>query len=120
MTEAEISGQDILTIYKKGKLVKTINLTPVKEITNNLENILMHRKNWKDRSHVEYGLKIIEEVKKLNKDQLEYVVTNLLGIITKYTDLYQTILDNPKKEGEKMQEYKNFLKKVKETIKKFQ
>lgn len=105
-----------IEIHKNGKVEKTIDLTPVEEITNNLEKILRKRESWEDRSHVKYHIEILDKIKELDKDQLEYLVNNLVGIIGRYAELYQNILDNPEKECQEIKKYKDFFKLMQEQI----
>jgi hypothetical protein len=97
-----------MTILKiiDGNKSREVNLTSVEKIRNNLERILSKRKNFLDRSHVEYSIEIMEEAKKLNKEQLEYLVNSFLHLMFKYADLYQSALDNPKKFCKRAKEYK--------------
>ena len=91
----------------RGKTTE-INLTPVEEITNTLEQILKKRTSWKDRSHVKYHLEALEKTKNLDKTQLEYLTSSLFSMVCHYADLYQRVLDNPEKECAQIKEYKDF------------
>ncbi|MCK4647542.1 hypothetical protein KAT24_01265 [Candidatus Pacearchaeota archaeon] len=99
-----------MTIIQKtiGGVTTEIDLSLVEEMTSTLEKTLRKRESWKNRSHVEYHSEIMRKIKKLNKEQLEYFTNKLLGIIGKYADLYQKILDDPEKECAKIREYKDF------------
>ena len=106
----------ILEICKKGKTTKTINLTPVEEIRNNLEKILMHRENWKDRSHIKYSINITEKIKQLNKDQLMYLSNSLISLVNKYADLWQMTIDEPEEHLKSLNKYKKLKKEANKTI----
>ncbi len=58
----------------------------------------------------------MEEVKKLNKYQLSYLTDELVGLIAKYADLYQSALDNPEKFCKRTEEYKKLFNLAKKSI----
>lgn len=101
-----------MTILEKevNGVTTKIDLTPIEEITENFERILRRRKNWEDRSHVDYSTEILLKMKDLDKDQLEFLANNFMGLIIKYNDLYQKVLDNPEKECESIMRYKELFK----------
>ncbi len=103
--------EDILQEISNGRVIKEIDLIPVNEITNALERILMKRKSSLDRSHIIYSIKVMEKIKELNKDQLEYLADNLILLVNKYADSLQIIYDNPEKECERIRGYKDLLSK---------
>ena len=105
-----------IEVRKEGKLIETIDLTPIEEITKNLEEILRKRESWKDRSHVDYHIEILDKIRELDKEQLKYLTNNLLGILCKYADLYQKILDDPEKECQEIKKYKDLLELAQEHI----
>lgn len=107
----------ILEIHKKGEPTKIIDLTPVEEIRNNLENILMHRKNWQDRSHIRYSIEITEKIKQLNKDQLIYLSNSLISLVNKYADFWQMAIDEPEEHLKSINKYKKLKKDLKEANK---
>ncbi len=82
--------------YKKGKLVKEIDITPIEKIRNNLEEIIRNRKSHEDRSNIEHELEVKKEIRRLNKDQLIYLTNNLLALVNKYADLYQLEIEKRK------------------------
>ena len=92
-----------MMVTKQGSIItKTINgittetdLTPVEKITNTLDKLLRERKNFLDRRHIAYSVKILEEIEDLDNEQLKYLTNNLVGLTFKYADLYQRTLDNP-------------------------
>lgn len=110
----------ILKIIDRKKS-REIDLTPVENIKNNLEKILSKRENVLDRSHIKYSAEILEETKRLNKEQLKYLANEFVGLINRYADLYQSALDNPEEFCERINEYKrlmNIINKNKDLISK--
>jgi len=103
----------ILEIHKKEQKIRRIDLTSVEEIRNNLEYILMHRKSMKDRSHIKYSIEITEKIRNLNKDQLRYLSTSLIGLVNKFADLYQSTLDKPEEHLEFMKKFRKLKKDLK-------
>lgn len=71
-----------------GKIKKQVDLNLVDKITDNLENVLRARESFHDRRHIEYFVRIREVIKELDKEQLEYLVNNLLSFISKYAYLF--------------------------------
>ena len=98
------------TVIRKtiGGVTTEIDLTQVEEITNTLEKLLKERENSLDRRHVPYSIEILEKTGNMNSKQLRYLVTNLVGLVCKYADLYQRVLDNPEEECARIREYKDF------------
>ena len=103
----EHTGDKIIYTRTDGT-TKEIDLTPVNEITNNLENILKKRENFSDRSHIAYSVEIMKKMRGLDKDQLEYLANNFVGLITRYADMLQRVYDSPEEECKKIKEYKEF------------
>ena len=92
------------------KNIKTeIDLTPIEEIIDNYKQILIKRKNFQDRTHIDYHLEILERLKKLSLEQEDYLINELISLTNHYADLNQTFLDNPLKQAKKIQSYKNLL-----------
>ena len=92
-----------MIVTKQGSIIRKtidgvtteIDLTPVEEITNTLDKLLRERKNFLDRRHIPYSVKILEKIEELDSTQLRYLTTNLVGLTFRYADLYQRTLDNP-------------------------
>ncbi len=112
--EVEYNKEKII-YSSNGKVIKEVDLTPVNRIKKNLEKILNHRKNNQDRSHVEYSVEIMKEIRTLTKDQLEYLSNAFVGLMIKYADSLQRIYDNPEEESKKIRKYKNFHELIKST-----
>lgn len=89
------------------------DLSKVEKIAREYEESLLKRENFGDRKHIDYSIEIFEEMKNLNEEQKEYLITYLTGITNKISDMYQKALDNPEKfakreeELRKLRSYKN-------------
>ncbi len=82
-------------IIDDGKTKKEIDLTPVNELESKLEEKVINRKSWKDRSSITAICEIHEAYEKLNEDQKPYFVSYLLSRISSLSDLYLSVLENP-------------------------
>jgi len=91
-------GKKEIDSYRK------IDLSRVEKIAREYEECLLKRDNIKDRKHISYSVKILEEAKEFDKNQLEFLTTYLTGIANKLSDLYQRALDNPDKFAEEVKE----------------
>lgn len=103
----------MLIITKKGK-TKEIDLTLVEKLALEYEEILFRRKNFQDRRHIDYSIKILEGIKKLDREQLKYFITYLTGLTNRLSDLYQSAQDNPEEFCKRIKEYNNLFGKAKE------
>ena len=113
------NGKSIIYVNREGEIVKEIDLTSVHGIMRNLENLLKKRENCSDRSHVKYVVEALKKIKKLKKEQLEYLITDLFGMIIEYSDMLQKIYDNPEEECKRIAEYRGLIKKVEEIADKY-
>jgi hypothetical protein len=93
-----------MTIVKKyqnrimindGKTTKIIDLTPINKLKAKLEERVIQRKDWKDRSCIQAISEIQEGYDNLNEDQKPYFMSYLLSRITGLSDLYLSIIENP-------------------------
>ena len=96
--------------------IREIDLSLVEELAWDYEESLFKRDNFRDRRHVDYSIKILEETRKLNLEQLRHFISYLTGISNKLSDAYQVALDDPEKFGERINEYKKVLEKAKSAI----
>ena len=58
------------------------------------------------------------KAREMDKEQLRYLTTNLLGLLFKYADLYQHTIDNPEKHLKQMEQYREVKKMFGKTLKK--
>ncbi len=100
-----------LVITSDGK-TREIDLSLVEELAQNYEESLFNRDNFQDRRHVDYSIKILEEIRKLDSEQLRHFISYLTGISNKLSDAYQVALDDPEKFGERINEYKKVFEKA--------
>lgn len=94
---------------------RTNDLTPVNEFVNKLERVLGTEENRRNRAWNDITSELIDATKEMDKEQLRYVVVNLLGIAEKWASLYQSTLDNPEKHLKFVKEYRQLEKMMKET-----
>ena len=99
-------------IIDDGITHKEIDLTSVNELKRKLEEKVIQRKTWKDRSSITAIAEIHEEYEKLNEDQKPYFMSYLLSRISSLSDLYLSIVEDPKS----FLELSEFINKTKEQM----
>jgi len=87
-----------------------IDLTSVQEVTSTLEKLIGNSKDISDRKHISYSVEIREKMQDMDNEQLKYLVTNIVGLLCRYADLYQHTLDNPEEHLKRIEEYREFKK----------
>lgn len=96
-------------IINDGKTSTVIDLTPVNELESKLEEKVINRKSWKDRSSITAIAEIHEDYEKLNENQKPYFMSYLLSRISSLSDLYLSVLEDPTS----IIEWKEFVEKYK-------
>jgi len=94
-----------------------VDLTPVEEFVGKLESTILNEGAMHTRELTKMMPKLIEEANKMDEEQLRYLTTNLVGIIGRMTDLYQSTLDNPEAHLKFVKEYRKLESKIKEGMK---
>lgn len=108
----KIEKMSTIIMTREGK-TREIDLSLVEELAWDYEKSLFKRDNFRDRRHVDYSIKILEEIRKLDSEQLRHFISYLTGISNKLSDAYQVALDDPEKFGERINEYKKVFEKAK-------
>ena len=103
---------EIRIVNEKGEV--QINLTPVREYINTIEQAISTEENRRQRVLSEKMLDLIDRAKKMDKKQLEYVIINMFGIIERWVGLHQSIADNPKKFLEDVEFFRKYISPYRE------
>ena len=93
-----------------GETSEEIDLTLINELKSKLEKKVIQRKTWKDRSCIQAIFEIQEDYEKLNDTLKSYFMSYLLSRIIGLSDLYLSVLEDPKS----VLEWKEFLDKYKD------
>lgn len=93
---------------------RTTDLTPVNDLICKLERVFEREENIRNRAWCDFTPEFLEATKRMNKEQLRYVMVHLLGMVEKYASLYQSTLDNPEKHLKFVKEYRELEKRMKE------
>lgn len=93
-----------------------VDLAPVEEYKSKLEEALVTEENRRDRKSVELTTYFLRAAREMNKEQLKYLVTELVGILEKWTRLYQSTLDNPEEHLKQIKEYRKLEEMIKKTV----
>lgn len=105
MTEVVIIGEIGDKTYTADEPYR-LNLRPVEEFGSKLEKALDTEQNRRDRKSVDLVKYFLDAAREMNKEQLEYLVNNLVAIVEKWAFLYQYTSDNPEEHLKTIQDYR--------------
>jgi len=93
-----------------------IDLAPVEEYISKLDQALGTEQNVRERKFVELTTYFLQALRKMKKEQLEYLANELQGRLERMASLYQTTLDKPEEHLKQVKEYRKLEKLIKENI----
>lgn len=83
-----------------------LDLTPVEEFTGTLDDAVKKEENVKARKAVQLTMYFLEAADNMSAEQLRYLVNNLVGMVIRWSDLYQCTLDDPEGHLEFVRNYR--------------
>jgi hypothetical protein len=93
-----------------------VDLAPVEEYISKLDQALGTEQNVRERKFVELTTYFLQAIRKMKKEQLEYLANELQSRLERMASLYQTTLDEPEEHLKQVKEYRKLEKLIKENI----
>ncbi len=90
--------------------IKRIDLTPVENLISKLESAL-ESKSGKVSLVNRLSMEIIKETESLNKEQMGYLINELIGIVGRNAGLIEYITSNPEKYIQTVRTYNKIARK---------